>query len=80
MTKNGFPYMSNETPLWNACIDNLKEAHRLSPLLDETHYYPFGLTVAGISLNDLYTFMPKIKCYTTVQRCPVIVKKQNNIR
>jgi RHS repeat-associated protein len=60
--KNGYVYIycSNESPV-NVFFDNLQVVHTRSAILEETHYYPFGLVQQGISSKAAGSVTNKIK-------------------
>jgi RHS repeat-associated protein len=57
MNRNGYLYIwvSNQTSGWDVYFDNLSVEYQQGPVIEENHYYPYGLTMAALDDKAIKT-------------------------
>ncbi len=63
INKNGYLYIyvNNESQGWDVFFDNLMVNHHTGPIVEENHFYPFGLLMTGISSKAMGKLANKYK-------------------
>jgi len=60
-------YVSNESN-FTVFFDNLQVVHKPGPIVEETHYYPFGLVMNGISSKGLSGVVDNKKKFNGIEQ------------